>query len=83
MLPDSVVVVTPDGALLTKSDAARHLLLRLGGLWRLLGTLLGFVPRGLRDLVYDGIARVRKRIFGAPEAACPMLTSALRQRFDP
>src|SRR5438067_1150934 len=34
-LPDSIVVRTAEGAVLTRSAAVRHILQRLGGLWRL------------------------------------------------
>ncbi|MCB9898341.1 MAG: DUF393 domain-containing protein [Planctomycetes bacterium] len=81
-LPDSAVVLTPDGELFARSDAAIRALRRLGGLWCLIGTALRLVPRALRDAAYDGVAKVRKRIFGEPEAVCPMMTAEMRARFD-
>ncbi len=81
-LPDSIVVRTPDGRLLVRSAAILRILSRLGGLWRGVGALLGLVPRPLRDLAYDGIAKVRKRIAGTAKAACPMLPPRLRGRFE-
>lgn len=59
-LPDSLVVSDSDGRLLTRSTAVVHVLVRLGGPWRLWGRLLRWVPRPARDLVYDLVARVRR-----------------------
>ena len=38
-----------------------HAAARLGGLWRLLGVVGSWVPRRIRDSVYDFISRHRKR----------------------
>ena len=80
-LPDSVIVRTPDGAHFIRSDAAVHLLVRLGGLWRIAGTVFGWVPRRVRDGGYDVVARVRYRIFGRTKDACPLIPPDLRSRF--
>lgn len=82
-LPDSVVVRTDTGELLVRSEAARFLLLQLGGLWRVAGVLLGLVPRGLRDAAYDAVASVRKRLFAPPSSACPLGPPEITRRFDP
>jgi predicted DCC family thiol-disulfide oxidoreductase YuxK len=81
-LPDSVVVLTAEGVLLVRSDAALHVLRRLGGLWRVLAIVGGVVPRVMRDRVYDGVAAVRKKLFAPPPDACPILPAPLRARFD-
>jgi predicted DCC family thiol-disulfide oxidoreductase YuxK len=81
-LPDSIVVRTPDGRLLTRSQAVAHILGRIGGGWGLTGHALGLLPRGLRDWGYDGIARVRHRLFRRPVDACPVTPPELRARFD-
>jgi len=81
-LPDSVIVRGGDGRLLTRSAAALHVAERLGGAWRVLAVLLEMVPLGLRDRVYDGVARVRRSIFKAPTDTCPVLPRELRLRFD-
>ena len=80
-LPDSVIVRTPEGAVFVRSDAAIHLLGRLGGLWRAGGTIFGWLPRRLRDAAYDFVARVRYRIFGRAKDACPLIPPDLRSRF--
>ena len=81
-LPDSIVLATEDGRLLTRSDAVLHLLHRIGGGWRVLAALGRVVPRGLRDAAYDLVARVRYRVFGREDEACPVIPPALRSRFD-
>jgi predicted DCC family thiol-disulfide oxidoreductase YuxK len=75
------VLVTGDGRLLTRSTAVRHLLERLGGIWRALATALTPVPPALQDAAYDGIASVRHRLFARPKDACPILPPHLRARF--
>jgi predicted DCC family thiol-disulfide oxidoreductase YuxK len=82
-LPDSVVVLTRDGKLLVRSAAFLHIFRRLGGGWRVLAAVLGVIPRGLRDLLYDLIARIRYRVFGKREDLCPIVPAELRARFDP
>jgi predicted DCC family thiol-disulfide oxidoreductase YuxK len=82
-LPDSLVVRTAAGALLTRSTGALHALRRLGGAWRALALLLGVVPRPIRDVVYDFIAGVRFRLFAKPIDACPFVPPPLRSRFLP
>ncbi len=80
-LPDSVVVRLADGTLQTKSSAAIAILDRLGGTWRVAAMLMRWIPRPLRDLGYDLVAKLRKSLFATPGAACPILPPALRARF--
>lgn len=80
-LPDSVIVKTADGEVLVRSDAAVHLLKRLGGLWRIGGTLFGVLPRVVRDGMYNFVARIRYRVFGRKKDACPIMPADLRSRF--
>ncbi len=82
-LPDSVIVLETDGRLFTKSTASLHLLSKLGPGSAGLARVLGWVPRWLRDVVYDGIAAVRRRVLAKPVDACPVGTPELRARFDP
>jgi len=65
-LPDSVLVLLPD-RVLTRSAAALYILVRLRFPWPLLG---GFylIPRFLRDVIYDWIARNRTSWFGRSDA---------------
>lgn len=80
-LPDSLVVATADGRVLTRSAAVLHVGARLGGFWRALAALAAVLPQGLRDRAYDGVARARHRLFARPQEACPMLPPHLRTRF--
>jgi predicted DCC family thiol-disulfide oxidoreductase YuxK len=81
-LPDSIVALTPDGALLVRSAAVIHILERVGGGWKLWGRLLRIVPRWIRDAGYDGVARVRHHFFRRPDDACPVTPPELRARFE-
>jgi predicted DCC family thiol-disulfide oxidoreductase YuxK len=77
-LPDSLVVLTPEGGLLTRSGAVIHLLHRMGPIWRLAGLLLTWIPVHLRDWVYDHVARSRPT--GRP---CPREFASGDPRFKP
>lgn len=81
-IPDSIVVITDRDEVLVRSQAILYLGKRLGGLWRILATVASLVPRPLRDLVYDGVARMRHRLFARPKEACPLMPPELRERFD-
>jgi predicted DCC family thiol-disulfide oxidoreductase YuxK len=82
-IPDSLVVHTADGRLLTRSDGVRHIMRRLGGVWRLAAIASAALPGALLDRLYDFVARVRSRLFAAPKEACPILPADLRTRFLP
>lgn len=82
-LPDSLVVRTHDGYLLLRSAAVRHVLVRLGGVWRLVATLAGLLPQSLLDVCYDAIAHVRRQLFRAPVESCPLVPPNLQVRFRP
>ena len=82
-LPDSIVVSRADGVLLVRSDAAIHVLFRIGGAWSLLAAVLDAVPRRLRDAGYDFVARRRARWFPRPAVSCPLVPPRLRARFVP
>ncbi len=82
-LPDTMAVQTESGALLVRSDAFVHILRRLGGGCRILAAIIAVIPRPLRDLAYNLVARIRYHLFRRPEATCPILPPDLRARFDP
>ena len=69
----------PSERLLRKSDAALWILRELGGGWRLTGALR-IVPRAIRDLGYDLVARTRYRLFGRYDT-CPVPDPRHRARF--
>ncbi|HYI11965.1 MAG TPA: DCC1-like thiol-disulfide oxidoreductase family protein [Thermoanaerobaculia bacterium] len=78
---ESVIVQTADGRTLQQSAAVIHIAHRLGGYWRVLGIAFSLIPRVVRDAMYDGVARVRYRIFGKTKDACPLMPPDLRSRF--
>lgn len=82
-LPDSIVVLTENGATLTRSDAFVHIFRRLGGGWKTLAGALVMIPRPVRDLAYNFIARIRYWIFGRRDDICPIMPRELSARFDP
>ena len=73
------LVLIEDGKAYTSSTAALRVAGRLPGLWPLLHVLL-LVPKPVRDLVYDWVARHRYRWFGQRES-CRMPTPDLQARF--
>ncbi|MDQ2900197.1 MAG: DCC1-like thiol-disulfide oxidoreductase family protein [Acidobacteriota bacterium] len=83
VLPPSIVVLTDDGRVLTRSDATLHILKRLGGVWSVIARAANLVPGGARDFVYAMVARVRHRLYPAPVGLCPVVAPELRKRFAP
>jgi predicted DCC family thiol-disulfide oxidoreductase YuxK len=81
-LPDSIVLDAGEGELLVESDAVVQLLAILGGYWRILGIVLGIVPRPIRNAGYRTIAKYRRRVFGSATDACPLMPADLRDRFE-
>ena len=77
-LPDSVALIET-GHVYTRSAAALRIARRLAFPWPLLYAFI-IVPRPLRDMIYDLIARNRYRWFGKRDA-CMVPTRELRTRF--
>jgi predicted DCC family thiol-disulfide oxidoreductase YuxK len=71
---------TPAERILDRSTAAAYVLSQLGGLWTAVAGLLRVVPRGLRDGVYDIVARRRYETFGKYDV-CPLPRPEHRARF--
>jgi predicted DCC family thiol-disulfide oxidoreductase YuxK len=80
-LPDTLVLRTTDGTVRIQSEAVLGALDRLGGLWRVVGTVGRVVPRRVRDAVYAWFARTRRRMFGGTHYHCPLVPAHLRDRF--
>lgn len=72
-------VLVADGECHTKSDAAVRVATRLGGAYRLLSPFR-YVPRILRDVAYDLVARNRYAIFGRREQ-CMVPAADVSDRF--
>jgi predicted DCC family thiol-disulfide oxidoreductase YuxK len=77
--PDSLVLIEGDGRAFVRSAAALRAARALDWPWPLLAIGL-IVPRPLRDLVYEWVARHRYRWFGQRDS-CRMPTPELRARF--
>ena len=76
------MVLSDEQGVFRKSTAAVRILMRIGGIWRVIGGALSLVPRPLRDAGYSFIARHRYAIFGKKET-CRIPTAAERARFLP
>ncbi len=70
---------TPRERVLLKSDGALLVLRELGGVWRAMA-LWSWVPRPIRDAVYDLVAVTRYRLFGRRDA-CRVPTVEERELF--
>ncbi len=80
-IPDTVdsIVLIKDGVPYLKSDAAVRIAEGLDGPWRWL-RFVRLIPRPLRDLGYDVIAKNRYQWFGKKET-CKLPTPEERSRF--
>jgi predicted DCC family thiol-disulfide oxidoreductase YuxK len=76
---DSIVLIDPGVAYFIKSDAALEIARQLPG-YGLLPYMLGWLPRSLRDAVYDLVARNRYRWFGKKDQ-CMIPTPELQKKF--
>ena len=56
---------------------------QLDGIWRPLARCASWVPRTIRDTVYDAVARVRHLLFQPPQQSCPVVPAELQSRFRP
>ncbi|MFD2372030.1 thiol-disulfide oxidoreductase DCC family protein [Brevibacillus sp. GCM10020057] len=74
------VVLIEDGVLYTKSDAVLRVGRKLRGVWPALAWAGMLLPRRLRDMVYDWIARNRYRWLGRSEQ-CMLPAPEIRSRF--
>ena len=48
-----------------------------------MAAFMAVIPRPLRDVFYDFVARIRYRILGRRDDLCPAVPPDLRARFDP
>lgn len=76
---DSIILIEPQLAYYTKSDAALKITRSLTGLWPMMTVFLG-LPSGIRDWVYDWIAKNRYRWFGKQEE-CMIPTPEIKNKF--
>ncbi len=76
---DSIILVEPGVAYFTKSDAVLRIGQDFGGLWKGLA-LFTWIPRIIRDTLYDFIARNRYKWFGKKDQ-CMIPTPELQAKF--
>jgi predicted DCC family thiol-disulfide oxidoreductase YuxK len=76
---DSIILIEPGVAYYIKSDAALEIARDLKG-YGFLPTLFGWIPKSLRDGIYDLVARNRYRMFGKKQE-CMVPTPDLRDKF--
>lgn len=79
---DSMIWIDAEGQAFTRSAAALAIARHVGGTWSVLAAFARIVPRVVRDALYDGVARLRYRIFGRYDA-CPVPPPEHRGRFLP
>lgn len=76
---DSVILYEPGIAYNYKSAAALEIAKNLGGFFHL-GTVFKLIPNGLRNLIYDYVAKNRYQWFGKKES-CLVPTIELKSKF--
>lgn len=78
---NSIVLVDAEGPH-RKTDAIIRILRGVGGPWRVAALLLSLLPRPVRNLGYDLVAKNRYHWFGKKES-CRLPSAAERERFLP
>jgi predicted DCC family thiol-disulfide oxidoreductase YuxK len=68
-----------EGRVYAKSDGNLRIAPSLGDFYRALAALARLIPRGLRDAVYDVVARHRYRWFGKTDY-CALIPAELKER---
>ncbi len=76
---DSIILIDPGVAYYIKSDAALEIARELKG-YGMLPLLFGWIPKSIRDAIYDLVARNRYRMFGKKQE-CMVPTPELKARF--
>jgi predicted DCC family thiol-disulfide oxidoreductase YuxK len=76
---DSIVLYEPDVAYYYKSDAALQIAKSLGGLFSI-GLIFKIIPTGIRNQLYDYIARNRYKWYGKKKS-CMLPTPELKAKF--
>jgi len=76
---DSVILYEPGIAYYYKSTAAIEIAKSLGGFWHL-GTVFRIIPNGIRNQLYDYIAKNRYKWYGKKES-CWIPSKELKSKF--
>ena len=78
-LPDSILV-WKNSELHMKTKAIMHVLLGMGGMWKILSALMRMIPLFIANPIYDFIARKRYGWFGRT-SECMLMKGPLKHRF--
>lgn len=73
------ILLAIDGVYLVKSDAILEILRGLGGAWRFVG-FFKLIPRAIRDMAYELVARNRYAVRSRTDV-CPIPPQELGDRF--
>jgi predicted DCC family thiol-disulfide oxidoreductase YuxK len=76
---DSIILYSPGISYYYKSQAALEIAKNLGGLFHF-GTLFRIIPNGLRNVLYDYIAKNRYVWFGKKDS-CMVATTEIQSKF--
>lgn len=76
---DSIILIVPGVAYYDKSDAALEIGKHLKG-YRTISSILYLIPSGIRNIVYDFIARNRYKWYGKKDN-CMIPTPELKAKF--
>ena len=76
---DSIILYEPNLAYYIKSSAALKVMNDFDGFWKL-NNIFWIVPKPIRDMVYDFIAKNRYKWFGKKES-CMIPTPELKAKF--
>lgn len=76
---DSIILYEPGIAYYYKSDAAIQIARNLGGFFHF-GTIFRIIPTGIRNQLYDYVAKNRYKWYGKKES-CMIPTTELKAKF--
>ena len=76
---DSIILYEPGIAYYYKSTAALQIAKNLNGIWHY-GTIFRIIPTGLRNYIYDFVAKNRYKWYGKKES-CMIPTAELKSKF--
>ena len=76
---DTIILYAPNISYEIKATAALKIMNKFGGFWKLTQVFL-FIPEGIRNIVYDFIAKNRYRLFGKKDA-CMIPSKNISDKF--
>ena len=76
---DSIILYIPNEAYYVKSTAALQIISRFSGVWKF-ATVFKIIPTGLRDFIYDYVAKNRYKWYGKKDQ-CRIPTPELNAKF--